>query len=131
MPSPGSYTLSFTLPGYADATVPVNLTGTAPVAPLRVVMVGALGKITGVVTGPGGTPMPGAAVTATDGKRSWPVTSTAASGSVPDGGYVIDQLPAGIYTVTATSTTGVARTAMVTVTAGVTATQNFPLSDSG
>ncbi|SDO43210.1 Carboxypeptidase regulatory-like domain-containing protein [Nakamurella panacisegetis] len=131
LPSPGSYTLSFSLNGYADATVPVNLTGTAPVAPLRVVMVGALGKITGVVTGPGGAPMTGAAVVATDGKRSWPVTSTAGSGPVPNGGYVIDQLPAGVYTVTATSATGVARTAMVTVTPGTPATQNFPLSDSG
>jgi hypothetical protein len=131
LPSPGQYTLSFTLPGYADATVPVNLLGTAPVAPLKVVMAGALGKITGQVTGPGRAALQGASVVATDGKRTWPVTSTAGSGAVPDGGYVIDQLPAGIYTITATSPTGVGRTALVTVTAGGTTQQNFPLSDSG
>ncbi|MET3804459.1 hypothetical protein ABIB25_001454 [Nakamurella sp. UYEF19] len=131
LPSPGAYTLSFTVPGYAQATVPVNLTGTAPVAPLRVVMSGALGRISGQVTGPGGVPLPGAAVTATDGKRTWPVTSTAASGTVPSGGYVIDQLPAGMYTITATSPTGVSRTALVTISAGGVVTQNFPLSESG
>ncbi len=131
LPSPGQYTLDFTVPGYAEATVPVDLTGTAPVAPLRVVMSAALGRISGQVTGPGGAPLPGAGVTATDGKRTWPVTSTAASGSVPNGGYVIDQLPAGIYTITATSPTGVSRTALVTVTAGGVSTQDFPLSDGG
>ncbi len=131
LPSPGEYTLSFTLAGYADATVPVNLTGTAAVAPLRVVMAAALGSISGRVTGPGGAPMVGATVSATDGKRKWPVTTTAASGSVPSGGYVIDQLPAGAYTVTATSPSGVGRTALVTVTAGRVTTQNFPLSESG
>jgi 5-hydroxyisourate hydrolase-like protein (transthyretin family) len=131
LPSPGQYTLSFTLPGYAGATVPVNLLGTAPVAPLKVVMAGALGKITGQVTGPGNVPLQGASVIATDGKRTWPVTSTAASGSVPNGGYVIDQLPAGIYTITATSPSGVGRTALVTVTAGGSTLQNFPLSDGG
>lgn len=131
LPSPGAYTLTFTVPGFAQATVPVDLTGTAPVAPLRVLMTGALGRISGQVTGPGGVPLPGAAVTATDGKRTWPVTSTAASGSVPSGGYVIDQLPAGIYTITATSPTGVSRTALATVAAGTVVTQNFPLSESG
>lgn len=131
LPSPGAYTLTFALPGFAEATVPVNLTGTAPVAPLRVVMVASLGRITGQVTGPGGAPMVGATVTATDGKRKWPVTSTAASGSMPSGGYVIDQLPAGVYTITATSPSNVSRTALVTVTAGAVITQNFPLSESG
>ena len=111
--------------------MPVNLTGTAAVAPLRVVMAAALGSISGRVTGPGGAPMVGATVSATDGKRKWPVTTTAASGSVPSGGYVIDQLPAGAYTVTATSPSGVGRTALVTVTAGRVTTQNFPLSESG
>ncbi len=131
LPSPGTYTLTFTLAGFAAATVPVNLTGTAPVAPLRVVMAAALGRISGKVTGPGGAPVIGATVVATDGKRKWPVTTTAASGSTPSGGYVIDQLPAGAYTITATSPTNVGRTALVTVTAGGVTTQNFPLSESG
>ena len=44
---------------------------------------------------------------------------------------MIDQLPAGAYTITATSPTNVGRTALVTVTAGGVTTQNFPLSESG
>ncbi len=131
LPSPGAYTLTFALAGFAQTTVPVNLSGTAPLAPLRVVLPAALGRISGTVTGPGGAPLIGATVIATDGKRKWPVTSTAASGSTPSGGYVIDQLPAGVYTITATSPSNVSRTALVTVTAGGVTTQNFPLSESG
>jgi hypothetical protein len=88
------------------------------------------GEITGHVTGPDG-PIAGATVTATDGKRSWPVTSTAGSPGTAAGGYVISQLPAGAYTVTATADGQLPRTALVTVTAGASASADFALTRDG
>ncbi|RIJ78636.1 hypothetical protein D1871_01370 [Nakamurella silvestris] len=130
--SPGSYTLTFTLPGYADQTVPVVLEVDKPPAPIAVVMATSLGEITGVVTGTDGKPLIGASVVASDGKQLYPVFSTAAIGGSPSGGYTIAQLPAGVYTVTAsrtvaagTAVTGV--TAVITVTPGSVPKQNFVL----
>lgn len=131
LPSPGTYTLTFSHPGYADTTVPVQLTGTGAAAPLTVTMPGALGRISGVVTDSSGVPIVGSAVVATDGVKTWPVMSTAASGAVPAGGYVIDSLPAGVYTVTATNEAGTSRTSVVTVTAGKGVTINFSLPGAG
>ena len=70
-------------------------------------------------------------MTATDGVRVWPGTTTEASGSVPAGGYVIDQLPVGVYTVTATTNAGSTVTALVRVSAGATVSQDFTLPGTG
>lgn len=131
LPSPGTYTLTFTRDGYATTTVPVELTGTGAAAPLTVTMPGALGRVSGRVLDSAGVPIIGASVVATDGRKSWPVMSTVASGSVPAGGYVIDKLPPGVYSVTATAANGVSRTAVLTVTAGATATVDFPIPSAG
>ena len=80
--------------------------------PLTVTMSDSLGRITGTVTRPVGAPITGATVTATDGKRTWPVTSSSASPGTAAGSYVIARLPAGAYTVTAP--TAAARTTLVT-----------------
>ena len=111
--------------------MPVTLSTTSATAPLAVTMSSSLGVITGQVVTAAGAPAIGIAVTATDGVRTWPGTTTAASGGLPDGGYVLDQLPAGIYTVTATTTSGGTVTALVSVSAGATASQNFTLPGTG
>ena len=116
LPAGASLTLTFDKPGFSPTTVPVQL-GTTN-APLTVTMADALGRIAGTVTDPGGTPISGATVTATDGKRSWPVTSSSASPGSAAGAYVIAGLPTGAYTVTATDPSSLARTTLVTVTAG-------------
>ena len=131
LPSPGSYTLTFTLAGYTTTTVPLVLTSNVAPPPLNVVMSSALGQINGQVFDSSGEPVVDAAVVATDGSKKWTVSSTPASGGSPAGGFVLDKLPAGIYTVTATSTDGTARTILVTVTAGRTGTVNFPLPGAG
>ncbi len=131
LPVPGEYTLTFRLTGYSDTIVPVTLDGVHKVQPVTVTMPSAYGTITGVVTDSSGAGVVGAAVVATDGTKTWPVTSTAASGSVPNGGYVIDQLPAGVYTVTATLPAGAAQTSVLTVVAGKTTTRNFPIATAG
>ena len=58
-----------------------------------------------MVTDADGAPIAGATVTATDGKRRWPVTSSSAFAGAAAGSYVIAQLPAGAYTVTAVAPT--------------------------
>jgi hypothetical protein len=124
----GGLTLSFTHPGFAEATVPVQLGGTTP---LTVTMSPSQGRITGRVTGANGAPIAGATITATDGQHRWPVTSTAGSPGTPAGGYVISQLPAGPFTVSAVVADGPTQTALATVTAGGDTTLDFVMPDGG
>lgn len=139
LPTPGAYTLTFSLAGYADQTTPIVLPLTST-APQTFTMVRSLGRITGTVTSSTGKPLLNIAVSATDGQKTWPVITTGASGSVPAGGYVIANLPPGVYTLTATSpagtvgtgaTAGTAVTAVVTVEPGADATWNFVVSGGG
>lgn len=125
LPAGGTLTLTFTKPGFADTTVPVQPGG----APLTVSMSDSLGRISGTVRDPSGAPISGATVTATDGKRTWPVTSSSASAGSAAGSYVIAGLPIGDYTLTAQGSTTLPRTALVTVTAGGAATADFTLPD--
>ena len=125
LPAGSSLTLTFDKEGYSPTTVPVQL-GTAT-GPLTVTMADSLGRISGTVTDADGAPISGATVTATDGKRSWPVTSSSASSAGGAGGYVIAQLPTGAYTVTAGDPSSLSRTTLVTVTPGGQATANFSL----
>ena len=60
LPSPGSYTITFTLNGYADTTVPVTLSTTSATPPLAVTMSSSLGGITGQVVTAAGAPRPSA-----------------------------------------------------------------------
>jgi hypothetical protein len=124
----GGLTLTFTHPGFAEATVPVQLGGTTP---LTVTMSASQGRITGRVTGANGAPIAGATITATDGQHRWPVTSTAGSPGTPAGGYVISQLPAGPFTVSAVVADGPSQTALATVTAGGDTTVDFVMPDGG
>jgi hypothetical protein len=116
LPAGASLTLTFDKPGFAPTTVPVQLGATN--APLTVTMADSLGRIAGTVTDANGNPISGATVTATDGKRSWPVTSSSATPGSAAGSYVIAGLPTGAYTVTATEPSSLARTTLVTVAAG-------------
>ncbi len=131
LPSPGSYTVTFTLSGYADQTVRVTLDSTGPAAALQVIMVSSLGRVNGQVVTSAGVPAVGIQVSATDGKRVWPSTTTSASGGQPRGGFIIADLPAGPYTVTATAATGQTVTALIQVTAGGIATSDFILPGGG
>ncbi|HEY7813724.1 MAG TPA: carboxypeptidase-like regulatory domain-containing protein [Nakamurella sp.] len=126
LPAGGSLTLTFAKAGFATTTVPIQVGSTAPVT---VTMTDSQGRLTGMVTDPNGVPIAGATVTATDGKRSWPVTSSSAFAGAAAGTYVIAQLPAGVYTVTAVAPTTLSRTSLVTVTAGGQVTADFVLPD--
>jgi len=127
LPAPGSYTLTFSLPGHAPATVPVELAADGPPPRVRAVLATALGRITGVVTGPDGNPLPGANVLATDGRQSWKSQATGAGGGLGAGGFLITDLAPGTYTVTASMPGYSQQTALLTVTAGHTVSQNLRL----
>lgn len=131
LPAPGEYTLTFSLAGYASTTVPIQLTADGAPPSVRVTMATALGSITGVITGPDGSPQPGATVTATDGRQNWRVQATGASPGLPDGGFLLDNLLPGTYTVTATMPGFGQQTALLTVTAGHTTRQDLQLLAGG
>jgi hypothetical protein len=65
----------------------------------------------------------GATVTATDGQHTWSAISTARGTQVSAGGYIIGQLPPGLYTVTATMPGYLQQTRLVEVVANRTAKQ--------
>ena len=126
LPSPGSYTITFSKPGYADQTVPITLVTDRAPAPVNAAISTDLGSVTGVVTRSDGSAAIGVAVSATDGKHVWPTTTTSSSNGLADGGFILAQLPAGNYTVTASTPTG-SVTALIAVAPGSSVTQNFTL----
>ncbi|MGS0688897.1 carboxypeptidase regulatory-like domain-containing protein [Nakamurella sp. GG22] len=128
LPAGAALTVTFDRPGFAPTTVPVQLGAVS--APLTVTMSDSLGRIGGNVSGPGGAPLAGATVTATDGQKSWPVTTSSAGPGGAAGTYLIAGLPVGMYTVTASSPATEARTTLVTVAAGGRADANFALPEA-
>ncbi|MDQ1745455.1 MAG: hypothetical protein QOE23_3794, partial [Pseudonocardiales bacterium] len=127
LPTPGSYTLTFSLPGHAAATVPVQLSAEGPPPRVKAVLATALGRITGVVTGPDGSALPGASVVATDGRQNWKSQATGAGGGLPAGGFLLTDLVPGTYTVTASMPGFNQQTALLRVTAGGTTSQDLRL----
>ncbi|MCW2540394.1 MAG: hypothetical protein JWN95_2119 [Frankiales bacterium] len=127
LPAPGVYTLTFSLAGYASTTVPVNLTIDGKPPQVTVSMASSLGRITGRVTNPQGAAAVGATVTATDGKQTWKSISTASGAGLPPGGYLLADLLAGTYTVTVSMDGFGQQTALVTLGAGETVSQNLRL----
>nr|WP_297428700.1 carboxypeptidase regulatory-like domain-containing protein [uncultured Actinotalea sp.] len=125
---PGVYTLTFTLPGWAPQSVPVDLTS-GTTLPLTVTMQPSLGAVEGRVLRDGAG-VAGVEVVATDGQRTWTATSTAVAGR-PAGYFALAQLPTGTYTVTVAQSGRVVETAVVRVTAGGTVTQDLTLPSAG
>jgi hypothetical protein len=80
-----------------------------------------LGSIAGTIRSNAGT-FAGATITATNGQQSWTTTSNSS-----DGGYRLADLQPGSYSVTVTAPGKDQQTALVTVVAGRTVTQNLKL----
>lgn len=125
--SDGRYTLTFTSPGYAPASVTVAVDSGSAAPSVQVRLSKQLGEISGLVTA-GGTAYPGATVSATDGVHTYTATSSAAGGELAPGGYLIADLPPGSYAVTATAAGHAQQTRLVHVGAGQTVSgQNLQL----
>lgn len=125
---PGLYTLTVTLAGYAPQSVAVDLS-TGVAAPVSVTLRPSWGTVQGVVR-TGTVATAGVSVQATDGQHSWTTTSTAAAGT-PTGYYSFGQLPPGAYSITVSEAGRVVTTAVVTVTAGGTVTQDLTIPAAG
>lgn len=128
LPTPGSYTLTFTAPGFGAQSVPVELLDGVPHAPVAVTMSPALGSVTGRVT-QDGAPVLGTEVVATNGSQSW-TTITGSTSSGP-GAYAFSGLAPGTYTLTV-SVDGVVRaTGLVTVKPGAVASRDLDTTRGG
>jgi len=119
---PGSYTLAVTLPGFAVASVPVDLSGNAAAPNVVVHLTARLGNISGTVRGPNGQSFAGATITATNGQKSLTATSESS-----DGGYLIANLDPGSYSVTVTAPGMRQQTALISVSPGKTTKQDLRL----
>lgn len=123
---PGLYTFTFTLPGYAPQSVPVDLSS-GTTLPVTVTLREAVGAVTGRVLREGAG-LAGVEVVATDGRLTWSTTSSGA-GAEPAGTYRLTDLPAGTYTLTVSEAGRVVATAVVAVRSGASVTQDLALPE--
>ncbi len=102
--TPRTYVLTFTRPGFADATISLDLAGGESRTGLSVTLVGGSGTVSGTVVDAAGNPLGGVGITVVRGAVKATTTSlTAGDGTSGVGSYRISDLPApGTYTVTFT-----------------------------
>ena len=129
--TPGTDLLTFTMPGFGDKTLSVQL-GPGEIKNVgSIVMVGGTGTVSGLVSGaasPGGAPGPLGGVTVTVNGGPAPVATTTLTAGTP-GTYVISGLATpGSYTVTFTKTGYASQTIPVTLSSsGLATNQNVTL----
>ncbi len=127
LPTPGTYAVTFTLPGYVSQTLGVTLSSDGLATGLNVTLMPALGQIQGAVRDSStSAALPGVAVSVTNGAQHQQ-TVTASS---PAGGYSLAQLPPGTYSVTYSLSGYASQTALIKLMAGQTATQDIALAPS-
>lgn len=117
------YTITVSLDGYVSESRAVDLTG-GVVGRQEFRLSPSVGTVQGVVLDAGGGGVAGVEVTLTDGRRTWTTTSAAAAGR-PAGFYMFTGLPPGSYTVMLTRSGQAVETAVVTVVAGGTVSQDL------
>jgi hypothetical protein len=129
--SPGFYTLTATLDGYAPATVPFMLAANKTTASVTITVGPQLGSITGLVSGPEcPADCVGATVTATNGAEVWTTSVTVNGGPKNQIGYVITGLQPGTYSVTVRASGMKQQTGWVTVSSGARSRRAFRLEPS-
>jgi hypothetical protein len=115
--TPGSYTLTFSLAGYASETVGVTLGSSGSASGVNVSLPVYSGTITGAVSGKSGA-LTGVSVSVTNGVT----IRTTVSSSNPPGGYSVSGLAPGSWSVTFSATGYLSETALVVLQPGQTAT---------
>lgn len=113
--TPGRYTITFSLEGYSPVTRAVTLGDSGVADGVDVTLTKSTGSIAGTVTA-AGKAVAGAKITVGDGK----VDRATTSADQPAGGYRLDSLPVGSYTITVELSGYKTRTILVTVSAGAT-----------
>ena len=126
LPVPGSYTLSFSSPGFQTETVAAGFlaAGQQPVG--TVTLLPETAVIQGTVGGPSGG-LGSVTVTLSDGTARTRVTTSATN---PTGAYAFADAPAGSYTLTFAKGGFAIRVVLVSVDAGEIRQQNVALSPS-
>jgi hypothetical protein len=113
IPTPGTYTVTFSLPGYLDETRQVTFAGPGSQSGVDVTMRPADATVSGTVTS-GSAGLGGASVELSDGKNIR-ITSTATS---PAGSFTFAHVVAGTYTVKVSRTNFQTRVVLVHVNPG-------------
>jgi hypothetical protein len=128
LPTPGTYAVTFSSPGYISQTLGVTLSSDGLATNINVALLSAMSQIVGTVNNAGtGAALPGVAVSVSNGALQQQ-TVTASS---PGGGYTLAQLPPGSYSVTYSLSGYSSQTALIKLKAGQTATQDIALKPSG
>jgi 5-hydroxyisourate hydrolase-like protein (transthyretin family) len=123
LPTPGHYTLTFSMDGFSPVTVGVDLDSGGSATGVDAVLERSTSSIIGTIEA-GGSPVAGASVTVSDGQQ---VRATVTADD-PAGGYRFDALPAGRYTLTITFDGYRSRTVLVDVARGATETVDASLT---
>ncbi len=128
LPTPGTYAVTFSLPGYTSQTLGVTLSSDGLATNVNVALLSAMSQIVGTVKNSRtGAALPGVAVSVSNGALQQQ-TVTASS---PGGGYTLAQLPPGTYSVTYSLSGYSSQTALIKLKAGQSATQDIALKPSG
>jgi Carboxypeptidase regulatory-like domain len=128
LPTPGTYAVTFSLPGYTSQTLGVTLSSDGLATNVNVALLSAMSEIVGTVKNAGtGAALPGVAVSVSNGALQQQ-TVTASS---PGGGYTLAQLSQGTYSVTYSLSGYSSQTALIKLKAGQTATEDIGLVPSG
>jgi hypothetical protein len=127
--TPGHYTVTFSVAGFASQTVPVDLSSSGVANNVNGTLALTAGQISGTVTSnaAGNPPLAGVTVTSTDGTT----VRTTMSSSSPPGAFAITGLPPGTYSVTFSIVGFADQTVLVQLAPGQNAVQNIVLVGTG
>jgi hypothetical protein len=116
LPTPGNYTVTFSVGGHATQTVPVSLGSSGLAHDINAVMPSTLAKLTGTIMGNDGptVALSNATITVTDGNS----TRIATSASTPAGFFAVVALPPGPYSVTVSAPGHKPKTTLITIAPG-------------
>jgi len=122
VPTPGSYTVTFTLAGYLPETRAVTFAGPGTSAGVDASLVPSTATISGTAVR-SGVPVAGVTVVLEDGT----VTRTTTTASFPNGGFSFANVPPGSYTLTFASQSTATVVVLVRVSAGDSAVRTVDL----
>jgi hypothetical protein len=127
--TPGHYTVTFSIPGFAGQTVPADLSSSGVANNVNGTLALTAGEISGtVMSNAAGNPaLAGVTVTSTDGTT----VRTTMSSSSPPGAFAITGLPPGTYSVTFSVNGFANQTVLVQLAPGQHAVQNIVLAAAG
>jgi hypothetical protein len=127
IPSPGTYTVTFSKPGFVSQVRLVDLdpfTGAIDVTGIDATLIPSAATVGGLVRTEAGLPIPGAEIALTNGTTTWNLRSA----DDPPGRFRISAVPPGAYTLTVTLVGAVPVVELVNVVAGEVVDREIVLS---